>query len=49
MVDKTKSQIDKFKELAREAETDDREESFDRVLKKVAKADKVENKEAQRS
>lgn len=32
-----KSQIDKFKEAAREVETDDREEAFDRALKRVAK------------
>jgi hypothetical protein len=31
-----KSQIDKFKEAAREAETDDSEEGFDRTLKRVA-------------
>ncbi len=33
-----KAQIDKFKEAARELETDDREEAFDEKLKKVAKA-----------
>ncbi|MER8391912.1 hypothetical protein NKH10_08380 [Mesorhizobium sp. M1340] len=33
-----KSQVDKFKEAARELETDQSEEAFDRVLKKVAKA-----------
>lgn len=38
MPDKAKSQIDKFKEAAREVETDDREEAFDAVLKKIAKA-----------
>ncbi len=32
------SQLDKFKEAAREVETDDREETFDLVLKKVAKS-----------
>ncbi|WP_077376937.1 hypothetical protein [Mesorhizobium prunaredense] len=31
-------QIDKFKEAARELETDQSEEAFDRVLKKVAQA-----------
>lgn len=31
------SQIDKFKEAARELETDDSEEAFDAKLKKVAK------------
>ena len=30
-------QIDKFKEAARELETDDREEAFDEKLKKVAR------------
>jgi len=30
-------QLDKFKEAAREVRTDDSEERFDRVLKKVAK------------
>lgn len=33
-----KSQLDKFKDAARELETDDREEAFDEKLKKVAKA-----------
>jgi len=33
-----KSQIDKFREAARELETDDSEEAFDAKLKKVAKA-----------
>lgn len=32
------SQIDKFKEAARKAETDDSEEAFDRALKQVAKS-----------
>ena len=32
-----KSQIDKFKEAARDLETDDSEEAFDAKLKKVAK------------
>lgn len=36
--DEPKSQIDKFREAARELETDDSEEHFDRVLKKVAKS-----------
>lgn len=31
-------QIDKFREAARELETDDSEENFDRVLKKVVTA-----------
>lgn len=36
--DEKKSQVDKFREAARELETDDREEAFDAVVKKVAKA-----------
>ena len=32
-----KSQSDKFKDLARELETDESEETFDRTLRKVAK------------
>ena len=31
-------QVDKFREAARELETDDSEERFDRVLKHVAKS-----------
>ncbi|MER8536666.1 hypothetical protein NKH61_27635 [Mesorhizobium sp. M1005] len=33
-----KPQVEKFKEAARELETDQSEEAFDRVLKKVAKS-----------
>lgn len=33
-----KSQISRFKEAARELGTDDREEVFDRALKRIAKA-----------
>lgn len=33
-----KSQVDKFREAARELETDDSEERFDQMLKKIAKA-----------
>lgn len=33
-----KRQIDKFREAARELGTDDREEVFDRVLKRISKA-----------
>lgn len=33
-----KTQLDKFKGAAREVETDDSEERFDRALKRVAKA-----------
>ncbi len=32
------SQADKFREAAREAGTDDSEEAFDRIVKKIAKA-----------
>lgn len=31
------SQADKFREAAREVETDDREEAFDAALRKIAK------------
>lgn len=34
---KAKSQPDKFREAARELETDQSEEAFDRIVKKVAK------------
>jgi hypothetical protein len=33
-----KSQLERFKETAKQVETDDSEEAFDRTLKKVAKA-----------
>lgn len=32
------SQVEKFREAARELETDESEENFDRALKRVAKA-----------
>lgn len=32
------SQIDKFREAAREAEADEREEAFDKIVKRIAKA-----------
>ncbi|MER9298417.1 hypothetical protein NKI38_18240 [Mesorhizobium sp. M0621] len=35
--DKEKSQVEKFRDAARELETDQPEEAFDRVLKKVIK------------
>lgn len=39
MPDQTeKPQVEKFKEAARELETDQSEEAFDRALKKVAKS-----------
>ncbi|WP_287177394.1 hypothetical protein [Mesorhizobium sp.] len=34
---KAKSQLDKFREAARELETDQSEEAFDRLVKKIAK------------
>lgn len=37
----SESQLEKFKEVARELETDDREEAFDAKLKKVAKPAKL--------
>ncbi len=37
MAEQAKRQIDKFKELARELETDDDEARFDERLKKLAK------------
>jgi hypothetical protein len=36
--EKEKSQVEKFREAARELETDDSEEAFDAKLKKIAKA-----------
>ena len=41
-----KAQIDKFKEAARELETNEDEAAFDRALKKVAKAKPEEKKPA---
>ncbi|CAN7290133.1 hypothetical protein [Mesorhizobium sp. LjNodule214] len=38
MADTKQSQLEKFKQVARELETDESEEHFDRVLKKVAKS-----------
>ena len=38
------SQLDKFKDLARELETTEDEAAFDRALKKVAKATPQEKK-----
>lgn len=37
-MDNKKTQRDKFEEAARELETDQSEERFDRILKKIAKA-----------
>ncbi|GAA5081529.1 hypothetical protein N0B44_27760 [Roseibacterium beibuensis] len=37
MTDAKKSQLDKFKEAARQLETDDDEERFDEKLKRLAK------------
>lgn len=43
LIDKpNKPQLDKFKDAARELQTDDREEAFDARLKKVAKAKKTD-------
>lgn len=39
-----KPQIDKFKEAARELETNEDEAAFDRTLKKIAKAPKPDSK-----
>lgn len=41
-----KSQLDKFKDAAREAECDMDEEKFDQALKKVAKKPKPDEKNA---
>lgn len=41
-----KSQVDKFREAARELETDDSEEAFDAKLKKIAKAPPPKDDEA---
>ena len=38
-----KSQLDRFKEAARELETDDDEKRFDEKLKKLAKAGKKDD------
>ena len=35
--EKEKAQLERFKDAARKAETDDSEEAFDRALRKVAK------------
>lgn len=40
----TSSQIDKFKEIAKQVETDDSEKAFDRTLKKVAKSSASKDK-----
>ena len=42
---KEKSQVDKFREAAREVETDDREEAFDAIVKKIAKTPVVQQPE----
>lgn len=43
---KERTQLDKFKEAARELETDDREEAFDEKLKKIAKPAPTKEKPA---
>lgn len=47
--DPQKSQIDKFKQAARELETDDSEENFARLVKKIAKAPPSKDDKAKRS
>ena len=42
----SKSQADKFREAAREAETDDREEAFDATLRRIAVAPPPPNEAA---
>ena len=42
---KALSQIDRFKEAARDLETDDSEEAFDAKLKKIAKVPSLKSKE----
>lgn len=44
MKPKRNEQFEKFKEAARELETDDREEAFDAMVKKIAKAPPVPNR-----
>lgn len=39
-LNQTKTQLDKFKDLARELETNEDEAAFDRTLKKIAKVTK---------
>lgn len=46
--DKDKSQSDKFKELARELETDDSEERFDERLRKIVKSPLTEADQKQK-
>lgn len=43
MTSDEKSQLDKFKEAARELETDDDEERFNEKMKKLAKAGKKDD------
>ena len=44
MTEKEKSQLDKFKEAARQLETDDDEERFDEKLKRLAKRKSSDDK-----
>ena len=44
MVNKQKSQADKFREAAKELETDNDEKRFDENLKKLAESDKSKEK-----
>lgn len=43
--EKSVSQVDKFREAARQHETDDSEEAFDRALKKIAKSSSATGKQ----
>ncbi len=45
MIDDPKSQLDKFKEAARDLETDDDEARFDERMKKLVKQKPVEKPE----
>jgi hypothetical protein len=44
-MDKDKAQIDKFREAARELETDDSEERFDATLKRIARPSPAKDEE----
>lgn len=46
--DTSKKQIDKFREAAREAETDDSESSFDKIVKRIAKVPLPQDKRSPR-
>ncbi len=44
VMEKKKNQIDKFKDAARDLETDNDEKQFDKTLGKIAKAPKLSTK-----